>query len=96
MPVMMWTQNYDPLGSPVLSTLLAATPIVALLGTLALLKWSAPRAAGTGLALALAISILAYGMPVDAALAAAGFGAAFGMFPAGTLFFTVEGITLAG
>ena len=30
---MIWTQVYDPLGSPWLSTLCAALPVVALLGS---------------------------------------------------------------
>ena len=31
---MYWLQNYDPLGSPALSTALAALPVVLLLGLL--------------------------------------------------------------
>jgi lactate permease len=80
---MVWIQNYNPTGSEWLSTLLAAAPIVVLLGALGLLGWSAPRAAAAGLLTALAVSIGAFDMPADAALAAAGFGAAFGLFPIG-------------
>ena len=80
---MVWTQNYNPTGSEWLSTLLAAAPIVVLLGTLGLLGWSAPRAAAAGLITALAASIGVYGMPAESACAAAGFGAAFGLFPIG-------------
>ena len=46
-------QVYDPLGSPWLSTLLAAAPIVVLLGLL-VVGQSAPRAAVVGLGVALA------------------------------------------
>jgi len=80
---MPWTQVYNPTNIEWLSTLLAAAPIVVLLGTLGLLGWSAPRAAAAGLATALAVAIGVYGMPTGAALASAGFGAAFGLFPIG-------------
>src|SRR4051794_6756069 len=80
---MEWTQNYDPLGSPWLSTAVAALPIVLLLGSLGLLGWSAPKAAALGLASALAVAIFAYGMPWHMALASAVYGAAFGLFPIG-------------
>lgn len=80
---MIWTQNYDPVGSEWISTLLAAAPIVVLLGTLGLFGWPAPRAAAAGLLTALAVSIGVYGMPASSALAATGFGAAFGLFPIG-------------
>src|SRR5271165_793624 len=45
-----WAQNYDPTGSWWLSTLIAALPIVVLLGTLALLHIKAHYAALLGLA----------------------------------------------
>src|SRR5687767_16031153 len=80
---MQWTQIYDPLGSPWFSTLVAALPIVLLLGSLGLLGWSAPKAAALGLAAALAVAIFAYGMPWQMALASAVNGALFGLFPIG-------------
>jgi lactate permease len=80
---MPWTQVYNPTGSEVLSTLLAAAPVVVLLGTLGLLGWSAPKAAAIGLLTALAVAIGVYGMPWPAAVAAAGYGACFGLFPIG-------------
>lgn len=80
---MVWTHEYNPTGSEVLSTLLAAAPIVVLLGTLGLLSWSAPRAAAAGLITALVVSIGIYGMPWESAVAASAYGAAFGLFPIG-------------
>ncbi|MFO0872017.1 MAG: L-lactate permease [Pirellulales bacterium] len=79
---MEWTQVYDPWEAPVLSTLMAATPIVVLLGLL-VLGVSAHRAALAGLGVSLAIAIWGYGMPVSAAGGAALFGAAFGLLPIG-------------
>ncbi|MHB8972246.1 MAG: L-lactate permease [Pirellulaceae bacterium] len=80
---MPWLQVYDPTGSAFLSTLLAALPIVVLLGALGLLGWPAPRAAFAGLAMALGVAMVVYGMPWRPALAAAGYGAAVGLFPIG-------------
>ena len=80
---MPWTQVYNPTGSAFLSTLLAAAPVVVLLGALGLLSWSAPKAAAAGLATALAVAIGVFGMPWQTALAAAGYGACFGLFPIG-------------
>ena len=75
---MPWIQVYDPLGSPWLSTFVAALPIVILLAALAVLEWRAHVAALAGLASALAVSILVYGMPVSTAAATAVYGAAYG------------------
>src|SRR6478752_6322136 len=80
---MPWLQNYNPTSSELTSILLAGATIVVLLGTLGLLGWSAPKAAAAGLATALAVAIFVYGMPWQSALAAAGFGACYGMFPIG-------------
>jgi hypothetical protein len=71
---MDWVQVYDPFGAPWLSTLMAAAPIVALLGLL-VAGQSAPRAAISGLAVALVIAMAGFGMPASAALASAGYGA---------------------
>ncbi len=80
---MPWIQVYDPLGSPWLSTLAAAFPIVLLLFTLGILEWRAHIAALTGLLAALAVSVMVFGMPVSAAAATAAYGAAYGMLPIG-------------
>jgi len=60
----------------------AAIPILLLLGSL-VAGASAPRAAWRGLAAALLIAIFVYDMPAKPALAAAGFGACFGLLPIG-------------
>ena len=94
----MWTQVYDPFGNAFLSTAVAALPVVVLLGLLATGRVSAHMAALAGLVVALAIAILAY-VPDEMAgytgrmertaawlptvLAAAGYGAAFGVLPIG-------------
>ena len=80
---MPWIQVYDPLANAVLSTLIAALPIVLLLATLALLEWKAHWAALAGLVAALLVSTVVYGMPVGSAAATAVYGAAYGLFPIG-------------
>lgn len=94
---MPWIQVYDPLGSPWLSTLVAALPTILLLGLLATGRVSAPMAALSGLLAALAVAIFLYVPDLPAApgtrtslaewaptmLAAAGQGAAFGLMPIG-------------
>ena len=80
---MEWVQIYDPLGNAWLSTLAAALPILLLLGTLAILEWKAHWAALAGLASALLISVVVYGMPARTAAATAVYGAAYGLFPIG-------------
>ncbi len=79
----MWTQVYDPFGQPWLSTVFAALPVVALLGSLALLHLRAHVAALIGLATSLSIAIVVFGMPAGMALASAGYGAAYGLLPIG-------------
>jgi lactate permease len=85
---MEWVQTYDPLGNPWLSTLAAALPIFLLLTTLAILEWKAQWAALTGLATALIISVVVYGMPAKTALATAIYGALYGLFPIGWIILT--------
>jgi lactate permease len=80
---MVWSQIYDPMNNAVLSTVLAAVPVVVLLGGLAFFRLSAHVAAILGLAAALLIAIFVYGMPAPMAGAAAGYGAFFGLLPIG-------------
>lgn len=78
---LVWQQGYDPTGHWWLSTLLAALPVLMLLGTLALLKIKAHFSALSGLAMALLVAIALFHMPVRLAATAAVFGAGFGLFP---------------
>ncbi len=80
---MPWAQNYDPLHSPAGSTLSAALPVVLLLLLLAVWHVRAHRAALAGLGAALAVAVFIFKMPASLGLAAAGYGAAFGLFPIG-------------
>jgi len=66
---MSWPQNYTPLGGGFLSTLVAAVPVVVLLGLLGLAHWRAHWAALAGLASALAVAVFAFKMPAEMALA---------------------------
>ena len=86
---MTWPQRYDPLGSPLLSTLVAAVPVVALLASLAWFRLRAHVAALVGLVAALAVAVLAVGMPAPLALASAGYGAAYGLLPIGWIILNV-------
>ncbi len=95
---MTFTQNYDPCNSPVLSTLIAALPVVLLLGLLASGRVHAPMAALCGLIAAVAAAVCFF-VPAEAVeatpqaagrldwaltmLSAAAQGAAFGLMPIG-------------
>ena len=80
---MTWSQNYAPLGSIGVSALIAALPVVVLLSLLAFWHVRAQLAALAGLLMAFAIAIFVYHMPPALTLAAAGYGAMFGLFPIG-------------
>ena len=85
----LWPQIYDPLHSPALSTVVAALPVVVLLGSIALLRIRIHFSALIGLGTALAIALLTYRMPAKAAVAASLYGAAFGLFPIGWIILNV-------
>src|SRR6266853_590057 len=76
---MAWTQVYDPLHSWILSTLVAALPIVVLFGLLAGLRvkphWCAIAGAGT----AVLVAVTVFGMPFALAGTSFLFGVGFGV-----------------
>ncbi|MES2149593.1 MAG: lactate permease LctP family transporter [Pseudomonadota bacterium] len=76
-----WQQIYTPLGSLGLSALAAGIPIIFFFIALAGLRIKGHVAAAITLLLALGVAIFAYGMPVPQALAAAGYGFAYGIWP---------------
>ncbi|MFG1277124.1 L-lactate permease [Xanthobacter autotrophicus] len=86
---MIWSQVYDPMGSMLLSTLLAAVPVVVLLGAIGIFEMRAHLAALLGLASALVVAVLAFGMPVQMAGMSALYGAGFGLMPIGWIILNV-------
>ena len=75
-------QVYTPVaGSLVLSTVVAAIPIMALFVLLAGFRVAAHWSSLASLALALIIAVAVYGMPVSLALNSTLAGVAFGLFP---------------
>jgi lactate permease len=78
-----WSQNYSPLGSLGVSALVAALPVVTLLGLLAFFHVRAQFAALAGLFVAGLIAIFVYHMPASLTFMSMGYGAAFGLLPIG-------------
>jgi lactate permease len=74
-----WTQVYDPLGHWWLSTLVAALPIVVLLGLLAGFRVRAHICAIAGAATAVLCAIFVFHMPARLATVSLAYGAAFGL-----------------
>jgi lactate permease len=85
----MWPQIYDPFSSMVISTAMAAIPIVVLLGAIGVFEIRAHFAAALGLVAALLVAVVGYGMPAQMAGMAAVYGAAFGLLPIGWIILNV-------
>ena len=80
---MVWQQVYNPFGNMVVSTALAAIPVVVMLVSLGLLHVKAHYAAGLGLLSAVVIAVFAFGMPGEMAGKAAFLGGITGLLPIG-------------
>lgn len=85
----MWSQVYNPLGSAFLSTVIAALPVVVLLGLIAFAHMQAHIAALITLVVALCVAIFGFTMPTGMALEAAYLGALTGLFPIGWIILNV-------
>ena len=84
-----WSQAYDPIGHWFLSTLIAALPVVVLLGSLAFGHVKAHYAALLGLGTALLVAIFGFHMPGRLAAATAVYGSGYGLFPIGWIVLNV-------
>ncbi|WP_315754663.1 MULTISPECIES: L-lactate permease [unclassified Bradyrhizobium] len=85
----MWNQIYDPMGSPALSTLAAAVPVVTLLVLIASGKVKAHIAAIIAVILTNLITIFVFTMPANMSLRATFLGVITGFFPIGWIVLNV-------
>ena len=74
-----WPQLYDPFGNRLLSTVVAALPVLTLFFVLVVLKKRVWMSALSGLLVAVALALFAFGMPAMLVAAAAGHGFIFGV-----------------
>ena len=84
-----WPQGYDPMGHWWLSTVLAALPVVVLLGSLALLHMKAHYAALLGLATSILCAVGIFHMPGQLAAKTAVYGTIYGFLPIGWIILNV-------
>ncbi|QNS08864.1 L-lactate permease [Streptomyces xanthii] len=78
----MFVQQLEPVGGSLgLSALVAILPLVTVLVLLGAVRMKAHRAGLIGLAVAVLVAWLAFGMPLDQTFAGAAQGALFGLFP---------------
>jgi lactate permease len=78
-----FVQEIDPLGNRLLSTFIAALPVLVLFYLLVIRGWLASLAGAAGAIVAVVAAWLAFGMPLDMAGLAFVNGAAFGLMPIG-------------
>ncbi len=78
---MSWKMDINPLGSLALSALVAAVPILYLFWALAYKRMKGHWAAISAVAIAVVISIVAYGMPVNLSVLSIFNGFLFGLWP---------------
>ncbi|GLI53936.1 L-lactate permease [Thermodesulfovibrio yellowstonii] len=78
---MPWTMDINPLGSLALSALVAAVPILYLFWALAYKRMKGHWAAISAVVIAVLISIIAYGMPVNLSVLSIFNGFLFGLWP---------------
>lgn len=76
-----WQQLYTPLGGLSLSALVAVIPIVFFFLALAIFRLKGHVAGAITLLLAILIAIFAFQMPADMAVASAGYGFLYGLWP---------------
>ncbi|MFG6467638.1 L-lactate permease [Pelomonas baiyunensis] len=80
---MVWQQVYNPFDNMLLSTLVAAVPVVVMLLGLGVFHLKAHVAAAAGLVSAFLIAVFAFGMPAGMASRAALLGGLTGLLPIG-------------
>jgi len=85
----MWNQVYDPLHSPVLSTIAAAVPVVTLLVLIASGRVQAHIAAIIAVIVANLITIFIFTMPANMSIRASVLGIVTGFFPIGWIVLNV-------
>ena len=86
---MTWAQNYDPLHNTVLSTVVAAVPILLLLVLIATNKVKTYWAALIALVLTLVIAVYVFTMPADMAAKSTALGAVNGFWTIGWIILNV-------
>lgn len=74
-----WFQNYDPFGSPALSTTVAALPVLTLFFVLLVLRKRVWVAAASGMGVAVLLALTAFRMPPILVGASCALGVLFGM-----------------
>jgi lactate permease len=88
-PVTKWAQSYDPAHHWLLSAAWSALPLCVLLVTMGVFRVKGHLAAVAGLVTGILIAIGIFHLPIGMGLLAAGYGAAYGLFPIAWIVFPV-------